>query len=84
VAESPLERVAEWTGIRTWATPWMFPAGPLAQFGPTQLIQDVLTLPGHLIFHHQQLAEVHLNVLHPYAAEVAAGLERLLDRFGSP
>jgi hypothetical protein len=70
--------------LLAWATPWMFPAGPLAQFGPTQLIQDVLTLPGHLIFHRQQLTEVHLNVLHPYAAEVAAGLERLLDRFGSP
>lgn len=70
--------------LLAWATPWMFPAGPLAHFGPTQLIQDVLALPGHLIFDHQQLVEVHLNALHPYAAEVAAGLERLLNHFGSP
>lgn len=70
--------------LLAWVTPWMFPAGPLAHFGPTQWIQDVLTLPGHLIFDHQQLVEVHLNALHPYAAEVAAGLERLLDHFGSP
>jgi len=70
--------------LLAWVTPWMFPAGPLAHFGPTQWIQDVLTLPGHLIFDHQQLVEVHLNALHPYAAEVATGLERLLDHFGSP
>ena len=70
--------------LLAWATPRLFPAGPLAHFGPTQLIQDVLTLPGHLIFHHQQLIEVHLNALHPYAVEVAAGLERLLDHFSSP
>lgn len=70
--------------LLAWVTPWMFPAGPLAHFGPTHWSQDVLTLPGHLIFDHQQRVEVHLNALHPYAAEVAAGLERLLDHFGSP
>ena len=70
--------------LLAWATHWMFPTGPLATFGPTQLIQDVLMLPGHLIFNQQQLTEVHLNVLHPYAADVAAGLERLLDHFGYP
>lgn len=70
--------------LLAWTTSWMFPTGPLAAFGPTQLIQDVLTLPGHLIFDGQQLTEVHLIALQPHAAEVAAGLERLLDHFGSP
>jgi hypothetical protein len=70
--------------LLAWTRPWMFPTGPLAAFGPTQLIQDVLAIPGHLIFNGHQLTEVHLNALHPHAAEVAAGLERLLDHFGSP
>src|SRR5262249_48663358 len=65
--------------LLAWTVRWMFPSGPLGQVGTTQLVQDVLAIPGHLIFEQQQLAEVHLNELHPYAAEVAAGLERLLD-----
>jgi hypothetical protein len=70
--------------LLAWATPWMWPTGALAQLGPLQLIQDLLTLPGHLIFHEQRLAEIQLNIRHPYAREVAAGLERLLDHFGYP
>jgi hypothetical protein len=61
----------------------MFPDGPLARFGTTRLIEDVLGIPGHLIFDKSQLVEVHLNELHPHAAEVA-GLERLLDHFSYP
>jgi hypothetical protein len=67
-----------------WVSHWMFPEGPLACFGPTRFIEDVLAIPGHLIFNQEQLVEVQLNELHPYAAEVAVGLERLLDRFGYP
>lgn len=70
--------------LLAWMTPRMFPTGPLAQMGTTQLIQDVLTIPGRLIFQRQQLVEVQLNERHPYAADVAAGLERLLDYFGYP
>ena len=62
----------------------MFADGPLAQMGPTQLVEDVLAIPGHLIFQEQALVEVQLNALHPYATAVAAGLERLLDHFGYP
>lgn len=67
-----------------WVSHWMFPEGSLACFGPTRFIEDVLAIPGHLIFNQEQLVEVQLNKLHPYAAEVAVGLERLLNRFGYP
>lgn len=70
--------------LLAWTTPWMFPSGPLAQMGTTQMIQDVLCMPGRLIFERRQLVEVQLNQLHPYATEVAAGLVRLLDHFGYP
>ncbi len=70
--------------LLAWTAHWMFPSGALAQLGTTQLVQDVLAIPGHLVFQQQQLVEVQLNVLHPYAAEVAVGLERLLDHFGYP
>jgi len=47
-------------------------------------VQDVLAMPGRLIFQQQQLVEVQLNQRHPYATEVAIGLVRLLDHFGYP
>lgn len=70
--------------LLAWSVHWMFPTGALAHVGPTQLVQDVLAIPGHLLFVDQQLVEVRLNQLHPYAADVADGLERLLDHFGYP
>jgi DDE family transposase len=70
--------------LLAWMTPQMFPSGPLAQMGPTQLVQDVLAMPGRLMFERRQLVAVQLNQRHPYASEVASGLERLLDHFGYP
>jgi hypothetical protein len=70
--------------LLAWLAPWMWPSGQLASFGTTQLIDDVLAIPGRLIFQHERLVEVQLNALHPYAAEAARGLERLLERFGCP
>jgi len=70
--------------LLAWTGPWMFPTGPLSGMGPTQLVEDVLAIPGHLIFDGQVLRKIQLNALHPYAADVAAGLERLLDHFGYP
>jgi hypothetical protein len=67
-----------------WVSHWMFPDGPLAAFGTTRLIEDVLAIPGHLIFDGDRLTEVQLNERHPYAAQTATGLERLLNRFGHP
>lgn len=70
--------------LLAWSSPWMFPDGPLAQFGTTRLIEDVLAIPGHLIFDDEQLVEVQLNELHPHASQVALGLARLLAHFGHP
>ena len=70
--------------LLAWAAAWMFPEGPLAAFGPTQRIEDPFAIPGHLIFQQEHVVEVQLNERHPYAAPVAAGLERLLDHFGYP
>ena len=67
-----------------WTSQRMFPAGPLAHFGTTRLIEDALAIPGRLIFSQGRLVEVQLNELHPHAAQVAVGLERLLDYFGYP
>ena len=67
-----------------WVSHWMFPDGPLAAFGTTRFIEDILAIPGHLIFDDERLVEVQLNELHPYAAQTATGLERLLDHFGHP
>lgn len=70
--------------LLAWTSQWMFPNDPLAKFGTTRLIEDVLCLPGRLLFQHNRLVEVQLNELHPHAASVAEGLERLLARFGHP
>jgi len=70
--------------LLAWVPQWMFPEQPLAAFGTTRLVEDVLHLPGRLFFHNGRLSEVQLNRLHPHAEAVAAGLERLLDHFGYP
>ena len=70
--------------LLAWSSHWMFVDDPLAEFGTTRLIEDVLAIPGHLIFDHEQLVEVQLNELHPHAAQVAHGLERLIAHFGHP
>jgi hypothetical protein len=70
--------------LLAWGAHWMFPDGPLTMFGTTQLIDDVLAIPGRLIFEQDRLVEVQLNMLHPYAAAVASGLERLVEHFGTP
>lgn len=70
--------------LLAWSSPRMFPDGPLARFGTTRLIEDVLAIPGRLIFDNSQLVEAHLNERHPHAVQVALGLERLLAHFGHP
>jgi hypothetical protein len=71
--------------LLAWTSHWMFAETPLSSFGPLRLIQDVFTIQGRLTFDtHGRLTEIHLNQLHPYARDVAAGLERLFNRFGNP
>ena len=70
--------------LLAWATQWMFGGEALAAFGPTRFTEDVLCLPGRLLFEKQRLREVQLNQLHPHAHAVATGLTRLLAHFGNP
>jgi hypothetical protein len=70
--------------LLAWTMHWMFSTGPFAHFGPLRLTQDVLALPGRLRFEQDRLVEVHLNKRHPYAAEVAEALHRLLSHFAWP
>jgi hypothetical protein len=71
--------------LLAWTSRWMFPdPDPLAGFGTTRLTEDVLGLPGRLIFNNSRLVEVQLNQLHPLADHAARGLQRLLAHFGDP
>ncbi len=70
--------------LLAWTARWMALPPPLNGFGPLRLIEDVLSMPGHLIFHDNQLVEVQLNKLHPYAEPVAIGLQHLLTHFDNP
>lgn len=70
--------------LLAWTAQWMFAQTPLAQFGPLRLTQDLLTIPGRLHFKRNRLTKVELKESHPYAAQVAQGLQRLLDHFGNP
>ena len=70
--------------LLAWARHWMFPTGDLAHYGPLRLTEDVLCLPGRLLFDENRLVEVQLNELHPHAEEVQQAIERLLDHFGHP
>ena len=70
--------------LLAWSSSWMFPDGSLTEFGTTRLIEDILAIPGRLIFDNEQLVEVQLNERHPHAVQVALGLQRLLAHFGHP
>lgn len=68
--------------LLAWSRRWMFPpSSPLAHFGSTRLIEDVLCMPGHLHFQDDELVEVHLNKQHPHAQAAADSLQRLLAHF---
>lgn len=41
-----------------WISHWMFPDRTLAAFGTTRLIEDVLAIPGHLVFDDDRRVEV--------------------------
>jgi hypothetical protein len=57
---------------------------PLATFGTTRLIEELLAMPGRLYFDDGRLIEGQLQATHPHAAQVATALARLLDYFGNP
>lgn len=50
---------------------------PLAHFGSYRLIQEVLNIPGELVFAQDQLIEVHLSQDHPHSKVLLDALPRL-------
>lgn len=50
---------------------------PLAHFGSYRLIQEVLNVPGELVFADDHLLEVHLSSDHPHAHVLLEALPRL-------
>jgi hypothetical protein len=48
------------------------------------MVQDLLTIPGHLDFKGEQLAKVALLGTHPYAASIAPALTKLLGQSTIP
>lgn len=50
---------------------------PLAHFGPYRLIQEVLNIPGELLFKDDQLIEVRLSSEHPHSKVLLHALPRL-------
>jgi hypothetical protein len=50
---------------------------PLASFGIYRLIQEVLNIPGELLFDHDQLIEVRLAQDHPHSQVLLDALPRL-------
>jgi hypothetical protein len=70
--------------LLAWLRHWMSPDGNFARYGPLRLTEDVLCLPGRLLFERERLVEVQLNELHPHAAEAAEAIQCLLSHFGHP
>ena len=70
--------------LLAWSGHWMALEPPLAAFGTTRLVHDLLSMPGRLYFDEGRLTEVQLPATHPYAVHLAPALARLLDHFGNP
>jgi hypothetical protein len=67
--------------LLTWTRSWMFGGSRFETYGPLRLIQDVLTIPGRLVFggrNGDRLERVALQRSHPYAREMLACLSSLL------
>lgn len=67
--------------LLAWSQQWMALDKPINSFGTTRFIDDVLAIPGELIFNQGRLVNVKLNQRHPYAQNVSLGLQSLLLRF---
>lgn len=67
--------------LLAWLHPWMFQYTVFHSFGPKRIIQDLLTIPGELVFDEGKLAKVALLETHPYASEMRLCLHNLLKSF---
>lgn len=67
--------------LLAWLKPWMLVGSAFESFGPKRLVNDLLTIPGQIVFENGRLQQVALWKTHPYAAEMKLCLHRLLDTF---
>ena len=82
-AQEALILLSDWAhNILTWTHPWMFLDSSFDKFGPIGLINDVFCVPGEIVIKGDQLHMVALRESHPYAAEMALCLAKLLKKFG--
>jgi hypothetical protein len=70
--------------LLAWTHDWMFMDSRFAACGPLALVNDVFCLPGAIGLKGGQLQMVALRESHPYAAEMAVCLTKLLAFFGNP
>lgn len=70
--------------VLAWSHDWMFSDSRFRAVGPHALVNDVLCIPGQVIFKGHQLHMVALRETHPYAAEMVVCLTQLLAHFGTP
>jgi len=70
--------------LSTWTQDWMFAESRFAGYGPSALVNDVFCVPGEVVFKGHTLHMVALREAHPYAADLAMCLAKLLAYFGNP
>ena len=63
--------------LLTWTHDWMWLGSRFETWGHLRLVQDVLNIPGYLVFKGAKLEKVALHRDHPFAGEMQECLARL-------
>jgi Transposase DDE domain group 1 len=66
--------------LLTWTHRWMWGGSRFESYGHLRLVQDVLTIPGHLEFKGDKLQKVALHRSHPFATEMQSCLAHLVTQ----
>jgi hypothetical protein len=64
--------------LLAWTREWMWHGSRFENYGCLRLVQDILNVPGQLVFKGDKLQKVALCRSDPFAPEIAACLQRLL------
>lgn len=67
--------------LLAWLHPWMLADTAYSEFGPKRIVNELLTIPGHVFIDNDRLEKVTLWRSHPYASEMRLCLENLLKTF---
>lgn len=67
--------------ILAWTRPFWAAEPALGDVGLYCIINDILPIPGKLLFQDRQLVKLRLKATHPLAKPVLAGLSRILREF---